>query len=120
WEGGICGYPTTDESPTAGNVGRYNHFDKSSSIYWSPATGAHQVGGAIRDKWASLGWESSCLGYPTSDEYDFNGGRRNDFQNGNITWTAAAGAVSSCGPVPLVDVTMDNSAAGFTVTGTWS
>jgi uncharacterized protein with LGFP repeats len=87
------GYPTTDETPTPDGVGRYNHFSKSASIYWSPSTGAWSVHGAIRDRWASLGWERSALGYPTSDEFDVAGGRRNTFQHGYITWFSASSAI---------------------------
>ena len=32
------------------------------SIYWHPDTGAHEVFGAIRGKWAELGWETGTLG----------------------------------------------------------
>ncbi|GAB16036.1 hypothetical protein ARGLB_105_00010, partial [Arthrobacter globiformis NBRC 12137] len=44
----------------------YSHFSGSggASIYWSPKTGAHEVHGAIRAKWAALGWEKGPLGYP--------------------------------------------------------
>ena len=91
WETGVCGYPTTDESTCPDNVGKYNHFSKNSSIYYTPSTGAHQVGGLIRDKWASLGWERSSLGYPTSDEYAVPEGRRSDFQGGTITYNASTG-----------------------------
>jgi GH25 family lysozyme M1 (1,4-beta-N-acetylmuramidase) len=93
WETGPMGYPTTDETPTPDGVGRYNHFSKSASIYWTPNTGAHAVQGAIRDRWASLGWERSALGYPTSDEFDVAGGRRNTFQHGYITWFSASSAI---------------------------
>ncbi|MDQ0383049.1 GH25 family lysozyme [Amycolatopsis thermophila] len=92
WETGL-GYPTTDESTTPDGIGRYNHFTNSASIYWTGATGAWSLYGAIRDKWASLGWETSPLRYPTSDEYGVPGGRRNDFQNGTITWYSANGSV---------------------------
>jgi uncharacterized protein with LGFP repeats len=51
------------------------------------------VHGAIRDRWAALGWERSALGYPTSDEFDVAGGRRNNFQHGYITWLSASGAI---------------------------
>ncbi|MBB2934681.1 uncharacterized protein with LGFP repeats/GH25 family lysozyme M1 (1,4-beta-N-acetylmuramidase) [Amycolatopsis bartoniae] len=85
WETGL-GYPTTDESTTPDGLGRYNHFTNSASVYWTPSTGAWSVVGAIRDKWASLGWETSKLGYPTSDEYSVTGGRRTNFQHGTITW----------------------------------
>jgi uncharacterized protein with LGFP repeats len=49
------GYPTTDELSTPDGIGRYNHFDKAGSIYWTPGTGAHEVYGAIRQRWSALG-----------------------------------------------------------------
>ena len=64
-----------------------------SSIYWSPATGPHEVFGAIRDKWASMGFERSVLGYPLVAEHDQTGGGRTQrFQGGVITWTGTGGA----------------------------
>jgi uncharacterized protein with LGFP repeats/GH25 family lysozyme M1 (1,4-beta-N-acetylmuramidase) len=94
WETGL-GYPTTDESTTPDRAGRYNHFSlpAGASIYWSPATGAHAVQGAIRSQWAAVGWETGALGYPASDEYAVTGGRRNDFQHGNLVWRSADGTV---------------------------
>lgn len=45
------------------------------------------IRGDIKAAWASLGWERSRLGYPTSDEYAVaNGDRRQDFQHGYILW----------------------------------
>jgi uncharacterized protein with LGFP repeats len=104
WELGAekFGYPITDETTTPDGRGRFNHFrafrpDNSiagdSSIYWSPETGAHEIFGAIRDKWASMGWEKSSLGYPTSGELDEAGGRVQHFQHGSLFWTAAGGVV---------------------------
>ncbi|WP_432570942.1 SpoIID/LytB domain-containing protein [Kineococcus sp. SYSU DK005] len=90
WEDGWLGYPTTDEVALRG--GAFTHF-RGGSVYWSPATGAHAVRGAIRDAWARQGWETGRLGYPTSSEYDVPGGKRSDFQGGSITWTPAGGAV---------------------------
>ena len=92
YEGGRLGFPVTNESGTPDGAGRFNHFE-GGSVYWSPRSGAHQIEGAIRDRWAALGWERSYLGYPTSDEYAVPGGRRSDFEGGSITWTAADGAV---------------------------
>ena len=95
WERSLLGYPTTDETTTPDGVGRYNHFTGSAgSIYWSPASGAHEVHGAIAARWAALGWERSPLGYPTSNEYTVTGGRANTFTHGTITWTAATGATT--------------------------
>jgi len=89
YETGPMGYPTTDESPSADGVGRYNGFTggDGAAIYWSPATGAQSVHGAIRARWASLGYETGSLGYPTSDEFAVPGGRRNTFQHGSITFS---------------------------------
>ncbi len=89
WEQGVLGYPTTDETGTPDGVGRFNHFTGTggSSIYWTPATGAHDVLGAIRTRWAQQGWELGPLGYPVSDEYSVSGGRReSDFQGGSLIW----------------------------------
>ena len=92
WEQSLLGYPTTDESVTPDGVGRFNHF-RSGSIYWTPETGAQEVHGWIRDKWASLGWERSCLGYPTGDRYFAGGKWKQDFRNGTIT----EGKAYACG-----------------------
>jgi LGFP repeat len=88
WERSFLGYPTTDETGTPDGHGRYNHF-QGGSVYWTLQTGAHEVHGAIRDKWASLGWERSFLGYPTTDETGTpdGSGRFNHFQHGSIYWT---------------------------------
>jgi uncharacterized protein with LGFP repeats len=95
-EAGHLGYPITDESGVPDGVGRFNHFAGSNgSIYWSPTTGAHEIRGAIKDKWASLGWERSVLGYPITDEYAIPSGRRSDFQGGYITWDAGTGVATA-------------------------
>jgi beta-N-acetylhexosaminidase len=86
---GPLGFPVTDELGTPDGVGRYNHFAGTggSSIYFTPATGARDVLGAIRVRWAAQGWERGPLGYPVSDEYGIAGGRReSDFQHGSLVW----------------------------------
>src|SRR5690606_25681579 len=92
WENGPLGYPTTGEG-VALNGGAYNHF-QNGSIYWHPILGPKAVFGAIRARWASLGWEGGWLGFPTSDEYSIIGGRRSDFQGGYITWNSTTGYVA--------------------------
>lgn len=92
WECSFLGFPLTDESTTPDGIGRYNHF-QGGSVYWTPSTGAWEVHGAIRDKWASLGWERSALKYPVSDEQAWGGtGRVSYFQGGRIYWTPLIGA----------------------------
>jgi hypothetical protein len=96
--GSVLGVPKTDELRAPDGVGRYVVFDKG-SIYWTQATGAHEVLGVIRDAYASTGWEAGALGYPVSGEYDVAGGRRSDFQHGSITWSRATNeATVAAGP----------------------
>jgi hypothetical protein len=91
--GSYLGYPLTDETGAPDRVGRFNHF-QGGSIYWKADLGAHEVHGAIRGRWADLGWERGMLGYPTSDEHDTpdSAGRIGDFQGGSILWSKAVGA----------------------------
>ncbi len=93
WERGFLRYPVTDELGTPDGVGRFNHF-QGGSIYWTPATGAHVVVGAIRGKWRAMGAETSVLGYPLTDELGAPDGvgRFHHFQRGSIYWTPATGA----------------------------
>jgi uncharacterized protein with LGFP repeats len=93
WETGPLGYPITDELQTPDTKGRYNVFEHG-SIYWTEATGAHEVLGVIRDKWKELGWEAGALGYPITGEEDVAGGKKSEFEHGSITWKSATGEVT--------------------------
>ncbi len=91
-ERGVLRYPVTDELGSPDGVGRFVHFQRG-SIYWTPRSGARMITGAIRDKWAGLGWERGFLGYPITDEMAALGaGRFNHFQGGSIYWSPATGA----------------------------
>ncbi len=87
WEKSPLGFPLSDEHPAGNdNQGRYNMFP-SGVIYWSQETGAHAVWGDIAGIWQGNGSEKGRYGYPTSDEYDTDGGgKAQDFQGGTITW----------------------------------
>jgi uncharacterized protein with LGFP repeats len=118
WERGFLSYPLTDETPTPDAVGRFNHF-QGGSVYWTPQTGAHEVHGAIREEWASRGWERSALGYATTDESSTEiiratppdqppppppapgrPGRYSDFQHGSIYWSPQTGAYVVSSGIP--------------------
>ena len=94
----VLGLPSTGELPTPDGIGRFNHFQRG-SIYWTPGAGAHDLEAAIRDKWASLGWERSFLGYPISNQATLPGGQFVHFQNGSIYWSSATGAQSVHGAI---------------------
>jgi uncharacterized protein with LGFP repeats len=96
----FLGCPTNSETPTPTKFGAFNTF-QNGAIYWSPATGAHELHGAIRDAWGASGWENGPLGFPTSDESPGRclGVRYNTFENGEIVWTPLIGARTNYGPV---------------------
>jgi hypothetical protein len=96
------GYPITDESVCPDKHGRYNHFrtmqvpsHPEASIYWTAETGAVEVYGGIRDRWARRGWENSNMHYPIEPEKDWpeGHGRQQRFQGGRIVWNPSLGAV---------------------------
>ncbi|MBL7255259.1 hypothetical protein [Paractinoplanes lichenicola] len=77
----LLGLPITGDFAAGGGRGRGMHFQHG-SVYFSPATGAHSVRGWIRSRWAMNGWENGPVGFPTSDEFGYNGGQRSTFQFG--------------------------------------
>jgi uncharacterized protein with LGFP repeats len=63
-------------------------------IYSSPSTGAHEVHGAIEDKWTALGGLGSVLGSPLTDQLTLLDGRGTGevFRGGAIFAGSATGA----------------------------
>ncbi len=65
-------------------------------IYWSGATGAHEIHGDIAILYSGLGNETSWLGLPTTDELPTiahcSNGRYNAFEHGYIDWCPGVGA----------------------------
>jgi uncharacterized protein with LGFP repeats len=91
-ERNYLGFPLADEKSGLKNGGVVQNF-QGGTIYWSPTTGARITKGAIRTKYASLGYERGYLGYPISSEVSLvNGGVLQNFQGGTVYWTAATGA----------------------------
>jgi hypothetical protein len=72
-----------------GYVIRYQAAD----IYYSTATGAHEVHGDIRAKYNAFGAANGVLGLPTTDETGTPDGigRFNHFEDGSIYWTLNTG-----------------------------
>ncbi len=93
WEAGPLGYPTGDGLCGLAGGGCFQAFE-GGSLYWSPATGARFVTGAVRDRWGSLSYEFGPLGYPVSDQATTPNGAAQyvHFQRGSIYWSAATGA----------------------------
>jgi uncharacterized protein with LGFP repeats len=81
---GPLGAPTSPEAPAAGAT-RYVVFTHG-AIYWSPASGAQPVAGAIYDAWATLGYERGPLGLPTSAEIQEPEWIVQNFQHGTLNF----------------------------------
>lgn len=91
----VLGYPKSDEADTSDHTGRWNQF-KHGVIYWRHDIGAHEVHGAILQKWNSLAAQAGSLGYPLTNEIPVatpSDGRQNKFEHGTILWTPAGGAI---------------------------
>lgn len=88
--------PTTNETITANGNGLYRYF-QDGLIAWSASTGAHEVHGAIVNRYNELGGSNGSLGLPTTDEVytsDYSG-RVNTFEHGLITYNYASNQTSA-------------------------
>ncbi|MFW3171959.1 N-acetylmuramoyl-L-alanine amidase [Geodermatophilus sp. CPCC 206100] len=84
-ERSVLGVPTSDQWPTRDRDGRYVLF-ANGAVYWSPATGTHEIVGPVHQQWVALGWEHGRLGYPVSGSIPTATGWRTDFQGGSISY----------------------------------
>jgi hypothetical protein len=93
----FLGFPISDETDVRGVGGANGKLSRfvGGTIYWSPATGAFEVHGAIRERYEIIGGPASEFGFPTTNETAVGalGVRYNGFQNGVIAWTGRLGAV---------------------------
>jgi len=90
-QGGVMGYPTTDEFDTGYRTGRCNFFQYGRILWKNGATAAHSTHGGIDAYYTKVGLEYATLGYPLSDEVPFTGGRKNDFEYGKIYYKSSTG-----------------------------
>ncbi|NJM61512.1 MAG: S8 family serine peptidase [Oscillatoriales cyanobacterium RU_3_3] len=90
---GLLGNPKNDTyfDPTpspAGTTGKGKDYEFG-SIHWSEKYGAVALWGDLQreyEEYDSPNGSGGWLGFPTRREYDWNGGRRTDFEGGYIYW----------------------------------
>lgn len=87
-KGQDLGLPTADSIGVTG--GKMTTFENG-NIYWSSATGPHEVHGAILTKYISTGGYKKW-GFPTTDQLAAPGGASSRFQKARIYWSSAGGA----------------------------
>ena len=91
WERGQMGYPTGEETATAGG-GVYQTF-QGGTAYWHPGSDSYFVHDAIMGTYGFYNWEHGELGYPSSDETpSANGGVYQIFQGGTAYWSPRSGS----------------------------
>jgi hypothetical protein len=83
------GVPTTNEMQSArGRVSFFADGQMAKAIYWSAATGAHEVHGLIaKTYWEEASGDAEPLGLPVSDEEPSDTGRVSFFEHGRIDWS---------------------------------
>ncbi|WP_141212375.1 CHAP domain-containing protein [Enemella evansiae] len=93
YETGAMGYPSSPEfgGLVSGGVGQ--RF-ANGMMYYTAATGAQPVRGAIQGAYGSVGFERSKLGYPTEGEFCGlrDGGCAQRFAGGMVYYSPAGGA----------------------------
>ena len=103
FETGSLGYPTGGQTCSKGNI--CTQTFQTGAIYWTGgATAQASPNGAIRTAYLKAGGPSGSLGYPTSAQVCGikDGGCYQNFQNGAILWSKAAGAqVSAHGDIRI-------------------
>ncbi len=90
--GGPGSYLGTATAPETAVAGARMQTFHGGTIYWTPATGAHAVHGAILGRYQGLGGPGSFAGFPTSDETAVVGGRASTFTGAAIYWSPGSGA----------------------------
>ncbi len=89
-ENGYLGYPVAAQVCGLRDGGCRQVF-QAGSVYWSPATGARAVRGAIGAAWADRGRETGRLGYPAGDEACGRDSCTQSFQGGSVHWSSRLG-----------------------------
>lgn len=113
-EQGLLGRPRSGAESRPGGGWRIP-FD-GGDLYWSAASGAHEVHGYIKQRFDALGGVEA-LGYPLTGERPVRGdqgdiGRSNRFQRGTIVWSHPTGAWEVLGDIRLVWENENGGAGG--------
>lgn len=86
------GYLSASTSPQ-GTSGYYRSYSNG-TVHWTSQYGAVALWGGFNSLYSQSGGSSSWLGFPTKDEFDWNGGRRQEFEGGYFLWNPSTGSTS--------------------------
>ena len=86
WEAGPLGYPVRTHTVLDG--GGVQAFQHGVLYRQNSSERGYYVTGKIGARWADEGYERGPLGWPTSNEFDRDGGRAQNFEHGVLGWRA--------------------------------
>lgn len=116
------GLPLSNKVASVNN-GFVQQFEYA-TIYWSPTTGAKVVSGAVRGAYMSASAEKGILGYPVNAEVRGlkNGGVKQQFQGGWISWSSASGAWVTKGKIHTAwtNLKSENGALGYPISNEYT
>ncbi|MBU8827440.1 LGFP repeat-containing protein [Mycolicibacterium goodii] len=94
------GFPTIDEGAGRAPDSRNSTFSAPDNpvIFWTPATGARVVRGAINAAWDKLGGSAGVLGVPSDDETYDGDLVRQTFTGGELSWNRKTKAFTTVPP----------------------
>ncbi|HZA10430.1 hypothetical protein [Mycobacterium sp.] len=94
------GFPTIDEGAGKAPDSRNTTFSAGDHpvIFWTPATGARVVRGAINAAWDKLGGSAGALGVPAEDEAYNGDAVTQKFTRGEISWNQQTKAFTTVPP----------------------
>ncbi|MGO3677523.1 MAG: LGFP repeat-containing protein, partial [Microbacteriaceae bacterium] len=91
-QGGAQGVYGAATAPVRNHKSYISQEFAGGTLFWSKATGASGVNGAIRKLYNSEGGATSYLGLPIGAEQRDKGVSRQEFQNGTAYWSQKTGA----------------------------
>jgi hypothetical protein len=83
-----------------GTTGRYSLYDTGATIYWSAKTGARVITKEMEAVYHPNGGSRGWLGMPTTNQYSWNSGIRQDFEGGYIFRDANQAAAFRSNQIP--------------------
>ncbi|MDV3125085.1 hypothetical protein M1247_09215 [Mycobacterium sp. 21AC1] len=97
---GDLGFPTIDEGAGLAPDSRNSTLSGPDNpvIFWTPATGARVVRGAINAAWDKLGGSSGVLGVPSEDEAYRGDAISQKFTGGEVSWNRKTKAFTTVPP----------------------
>ena len=100
------GEPTNSRECGLRNYGCFQHFQNGVMLY-SASTGSHALTWAVREVWASTGYQNGSLGYPTSDPNISTNNYVQNFEKGSVTVTNGVARITAS-PDPWVPGVINN------------